>query len=145
MEIVNPIFDSAFKFLLEDKPIALTFLESLTGFRIQSVEIMPQELILFKGTSPSNISPPLSAYRLDFSAKIQQLEGKQQLIILEIQKEKHLHQTLRFRKYLGKQYLNSAHFQWETNVQSRPFKNGIPLFAIYLLGDGCNSKCRIEK
>ncbi|MFM8450448.1 MAG: hypothetical protein ACKOAY_10135 [Haliscomenobacter sp.] len=135
MQISNPIYDSAFKYLLEDTSIARVFLESLTQLNIESVELQPQELTLFREPTKQGIFSEISVYRLDVAAKIRFPGGKQQLIILEIQKQKHLQQTIRFRKYLGKQYLNSSYTQWHANPGGQPFQQGIPLFSIYLLGE----------
>ncbi|MBK9566218.1 MAG: hypothetical protein IPO37_13945 [Saprospiraceae bacterium] len=42
--------------------------------------------------------------------RIRQADGSEKVIIIEIQKSKFAHENMRFRKYLGKQYMNESFF-----------------------------------
>ena len=72
---------------------------------------------------------------MDFSAKIQEADGSEKVIIIEIQKSKFTHENMRFRKYLGKQYMNENFFQWITETTGRRYKSGLPILPIYILGE----------
>jgi len=138
MEIANPIYDVVFKYLMEDSKVAKIFLSTLTGLEIVHLEFMPQELVLDKKQTKNNkflTALHLSVYRLDFSARIREADGSEKLIIIELQKSKFAHEPLRFRKYLGKQYMNDSLFQWIQDVSGKKSKTGIPILPIYILGE----------
>lgn len=135
MEIANPIYDVVFKYMMEDNKVAKLFLSTLTGMDIIDLEFMPQELIGFTEENPKN-SLILTVYRLDFSARIRQKDGSEKVIIIELQKSKMFNESMRFRKYLGKQYMNEKLFKLSTSKKGRIVKTGIPIFSIYFLGDG---------
>ena len=137
VEIANPIYDVVFKYLMEDHRVARIFLSALTELDIVSLEFLPQELSVNKSNNGGVIHTALnlSIYRLDFSARIRQADGSEKVIIIEIQKSKFAHENMRFRKYLGKQYMNESLFQWIAGVNGRNYKSGIPILPIYFLGE----------
>ncbi|MBK9566159.1 MAG: hypothetical protein IPO37_13605 [Saprospiraceae bacterium] len=112
MEIANPIYDVVFKYLMEDQKVARIILSALTKLDIIALEFVPQELTVDKLKSEHSILTGLnlSIYRLDFSARIRQADSSEKVIIIEIQKSKFAHENMRFRKYLGKQYMNESFF-----------------------------------
>jgi hypothetical protein len=122
---------------MEDHKVAKIFLSALTKLDIVSLELMPQELLVDKNSNKKTILTGLnlSIYRLDFSAKIQQLDGTEKIIIIEIQKSKFAHENMRFRRYLGKQYMNEAFFQWVVDTNGKNYKMGLPILPIYILGE----------
>jgi len=128
MEIANPIYDVVFKYMMEDNKVAKLFLSTLTGMDIIDLEFMPQELIGFTEENPKN-SLILTVYRLDFSARIRQKDGSEKVIIIELQKSKMFNESMRFRKYLGKQYMNEKLFKLSTSKKGRIIKTGIPIFS----------------
>ena len=79
MLIANPIYDVVFKYLLEDNKIAKLFLGAIIGAQIDKLDFRPQEYsaVLEKKKSKKlkNLSPNLTVYRLDFSAKIRNTNG----------------------------------------------------------------------
>ncbi|MEZ4988612.1 MAG: hypothetical protein R2795_26930 [Saprospiraceae bacterium] len=77
----------------------------------------------------------LSIYRLDFSARVREANGTETVIIIEIQKSKFSNEGMRFRKYLGKQYMNGSFFRWVQEATGRTVKSGIPILPIYFLGE----------
>lgn len=66
---------------------------------------------------------------------MREAEGSEKVIIIEIQKSKFTHENMRFRKYLGKQYMNENFFQWIVEATGRRYKSGLPILPIYILGE----------
>jgi flagellar biosynthesis GTPase FlhF len=75
--------------------------------------------------------PPVTVYRIDFSAKIRSGSGDQ-LVLIELQKAKFAQDLFRFRRYLGNHYANREN-------QTTDPKTGrivpIPIITIYFLGE----------
>ena len=94
--IANPIYDGAFKYLLDDNRVARLFLSTMIGEEILELTFRPTE---------------------------------QKLVILEIQKAKFASDIMRFRKYLGRQYLSKEN-SYMVNGELR----AMPILSIYLLG-----------
>ena len=99
MTIANPIYDTVFKYLMEDERIARTILSALLKQEILRIEVRPHEYT--NGQKES-----LSIFRIDFGATVLDSEGKEQLILIELQKTWLPTETLRFRQYLGVHYQN---------------------------------------
>lgn len=122
MVVANPIYDTVFKFLMEDERIARTILSALLKRDIEKVEVRPHEYANTKRDS-------LSIFRIDFAATIRELDGSKHLILIELQKTWLPTETLRFRQYLGIQYENPKNIVSESKDQ-----HAIPMVAVYLLG-----------
>ncbi len=138
MEIANPIYDVVFKYLMEDNKVAKLFLSAVTNLDIVELDFMPQELSSFKNEKKDKkieTALSFSIYRLDFSAKVKNGDGTYVVIIIEVQKSKFTHESMRFRKYLGKQYMNENYFQWAISSTKTEYKTGIPILPIYFLGE----------
>jgi hypothetical protein len=124
---------------MKDNKVAKLLLSVVTNLNIIELEFLPQELSHLKseGESKSTIYSALnlSIYRLDFSAKIKEDNGKEKVIIIEVQKSKFTNESLRFRKYLGKQYMNESFFHWVEEANEVNCKYGIPILPIYFLGE----------
>lgn len=136
MYIANPIYDVVFKYLMEDAKIAKLLLSSILETEIKSLRFLPQE---FTGEFESRTGKQLhklrlglTVYRIDFSAKIKTPEGDKQVII-ELQKAKFPTDIMRFRKYLGNQFINKENTQRLT-INGRSRKVGLPIISIYFLG-----------
>lgn len=117
--VANPIYDSVFKFLLEDERVAKTLLSALLKKEVVSVEVRPNE---YSNTDEKRIS----IFRIDFGAKVREKDGTEHLILIELQKTWRVTEMARFRQYLGVQYENKRNAT----------EDGIPLpiVSIYLLG-----------
>jgi hypothetical protein len=63
-------------------------------------------------------------------------DGGEKLLIIELQKSKLRTATNRFRTYLGKQYMNVDLVRWIADHQPREYGAGIPIFPIFILGEG---------
>ncbi len=120
--IANPIYDSVFKFLMEDMRVARTILSALLKQEIIEVEVRPHEYA-------NSQRDTLSMFRIDFGAKVRKDDGTVQLVLIEVQKTWLETETLRFRQYLGVQY------ERKDNINPTS-KEGyaIPMVAIYILG-----------
>ena len=99
VHIANPIYDSVFKYIMEDERIAKTVLSALLKKEVLHVTMRPHE---YANTSRDT----LSMFRIDFAATVCEEDGSQQVILIELQKTWLDTETLRFRQYLGVQYSN---------------------------------------
>ena len=123
IHVANPIYDSVFKYLMEDERIARTILSALLKKEVVEVQIRRNE---YTNGSRDNIS----MFRIDFGARIREADGSLRLILIEVQKTWLDTETLRFRQYLGAQYANKENMVHE---EMRP-PYGIPMVAVYILG-----------
>ena len=119
INVANPIYDVVFKYMMEDERIARTILSALLKVEVLAVEVRPHEY------SDENRNM-ISVFRIDFGATIRQADGKEKLILIELQKTWLETETLRFRQYLGVHYSNPKNM----NDRCAAF----PMVAIYLLG-----------
>ena len=95
--VANPIYDSVFKFLMEDERIAKTVLTALLKKEVVSVEMRRHE-------HPNITRDNISMFRIDFAARVREEDGSVRLILIELQKTWLDTETLRFRRYLAAQY-----------------------------------------
>ena len=119
MVVANPIYDIVFKYLMEDERIARTILSALLKKDVVAVEVRPHEY------SDDN-RDSLSVFRIDFGATIREADGKERLILIELQKTWLDTETLRFRQYL------SVHYSNPKNMVDGD--HALPMVAVYLLG-----------
>ena len=140
MIIGNPLYNTAFEFLMQD-PVAAKKFVSLV---IQK-EVL--ELRLKLETQPSSPEeantrlnrwlnqPIVVLYRLDFSATIRLPNGSTKRVLIEVQKAQEPADIVRFRKYLGHQY-QTAHtiVKNDDGTEVLEEKDPLPISSIYLLG-----------
>ena len=119
----NPIYDSVFKYLMEDERIAKIILSALLKKEVVDVQVRRNEYT--NGTRDQ-----VSMFRIDFGAQIRNEDGSLQLILIELQKTWLETETLRFRQYLGAHYANPENILQENN----PEGYAIPMVTVYLLG-----------
>ena len=122
MTIANPIYDSVFKFLMEDERVARTILSALLKKDIVRVEVRPHEY-------SNSQRDTLSMFRIDFAATIREDDGHERLILIEVQKTWLETETLRFRQYLGVQYQRK-----ENIIAGSKEGYAMPMVAVYILG-----------
>lgn len=120
--IANPLYDVVFRYLMEDNKVAKLFLSAIIGEQIEELSFNPTTHSSKIGESAS-----ITVITMDFSAKIKQENGEEKVIIIELQKAKFYHQTMRFRRYLGRQYQNPENIN-ENN-------EALPIYPIYILGE----------
>ena len=123
IRVANPIYDSVFKYLMEDERIARTVLSALLKKEVAEVHVRRNE---YSNGYRDNIS----MFRIDFGAHIRQADGSLRLVLIELQKTWLETETLRFRQYLGAQYANPENMVHE---ELRP-PYGLPMVAVYILG-----------
>ena len=125
IHVANPIYDSVFKYLMEDERIAKTILSALLKKEVIHVTVRPHE---YSNTTRDT----LSMFRIDFAATVREREGgaiKDRIVLIELQKTWLNTETLRFRQYLGAQYSN------KNNMREADEKGFVyPMVAVYLLG-----------
>lgn len=121
--VANPIYDSVFKFLMEDERIARTVLSALLKKEVVSVEMRRHE-------HPNITRDNISMFRIDFAARVREDNGEEHLVLIELQKTWLATETLRFRRYLAAQY--NAEENMLTEGEDKGY--AIPMIAVYLLG-----------
>ena len=126
MKIVNPLYDHAFKYLMQNDRIAKKVLSTLLECEVLELNVEQQELVAL------DEQRGLKLYRLDFSAVIINEKGEKQKVLIELQKSKLPTNTLRFRSYLGKSY---AKKEIEVDIATRKeTTTAYPIISIYILG-----------
>ena len=123
IRVANPIYDSVFKYLMEDERIARTVLSALLKKEVVEVQIRRNEYT-------NGYRDNISMFRIDFGARIREKDGSLRLILIELQKTWLETETLRFRQDLGAQYANPENMVHE---EERP-PYGLPMVAVYILG-----------
>ena len=142
MIIANPIYDTVFKRLMENKRIARFFVETVIGEQVEDIAMMPQEYTYYakikkdkrkkKNTDSTDNKEweVLSLIRFDFVATIRNTNGAYKKILIEIQKSNNATDLMRFRTYLGEQYKRMD----VVEVASGKIERALPIVCIYLLG-----------
>jgi hypothetical protein len=129
MRIANPIYDAVFKYLMtSDIKVAKLIISSLINKPVLELTVDPTEIVINKDRT-SIKKESLTVFRLDFAAKIREDDGTERLIIIELQKAKFISDIMRFRKYLGAQYMKKTHI-YKINGSQIP----LPIYPIYILG-----------
>lgn len=123
LTIANPIYDTVFKYIMDDERIARTILSALLRRNVVGVRMRPHEHI--NDTNDKHIS----LFRIDFSATVRETDGSESHVLVELQKTWVETETLRFRRYLGAQYNNKNNMQGEGRDA-----HALPTVAVYLLG-----------
>jgi hypothetical protein len=126
MIIANPIYDTVFKYLLEDIEISKGLLSAIIDETIIHLSVQPQETI-YKTTANSL---PLTIYRLDFKAIVEMKNGEQKKILIELQKTKRSADIMRFRRYLADNYQNED----SIIVGNEQILQPLEIVTIYFLG-----------
>ena len=146
MKIANPLYDTVFKFLLQDEPVAKLFLSALLECEIVELTYNPQEMLrkkldeaeiaekklVLKQKELLNERPFYSILRLDFAAKVRFEDGTLKTILIEVQKSNNTSDLMRFRRYIGMQLQSSKNTILDKNKNLQP----IPIHPIFFLGEG---------
>ena len=126
IQIANPIYDVVFKYMMNDEKVARLLLSAIIGREVISLEFRPTE-------HHFPVGELLAVLRMDFSARILDENGRQELIILELQKAKLATDIMCFRRYLGEQYSNKENVVREPKPEY-PYRKALPILSIYFLG-----------
>jgi hypothetical protein len=124
MLIANPIYDSVFKYMMDDNKVAKLLLSAIIGKNIVKLDYRPTEVRTEK---------PITVLYIDFIAKIKDTSGEESLVIIEVQKAKIPSDIMRFRRYLGHQYINENNVS-VVNELTEPYAKPLPIISIYFLG-----------
>ena len=139
MRIANPIFDTVFKFLLEDETIAKGLLSALLNIEIVQISLKPTEvsyrkfLDSFDNVSEqqkTSIMETLGSMHYDFKAVIKTPEGNFKTVLIEIQKSKVVSQVGRFRRYLAENYRKR---ETVLDTEGKEHKEFLEIICIYFL------------
>ena len=130
MKIINPLYDKAFKYLMENNKFAKKILSVILDVEVEEVNLENQETTL----PYSYATQKLTLFRLDFKANIKEADGTRKTVLIELQKSKFSTDIQRFRSYLGANYLAKPK---DKNLVSEPiveYESPYPIITIYILG-----------
>jgi len=138
MRLANPIYDTVFKYLMEDTEIARLFLSRLIGEEITEIVVRPQEY------STKTKKHGVTVLRLDFKATIKlgtqepknkkdkkNWRAKYKTVLIELQKAKHNKDILRSRRYLGD---NDRKKDDIMGADGKMKKEELPIVTVFILG-----------
>jgi len=132
MKIINPLYDKAFKYLMENNKLAKKILSVILDVEVLEVALSQQE------TSLPDERRGLTLFRLNFKAIIKQADGSQKTVLIELQKSKYQTDIQQFRSYLGANYLaKKLEMDGKAVVaEEKPaeYQSIYPIIAIYILG-----------
>ncbi len=124
MKIINPLYDWAFKYLMDNISVAKKFLSIILKMEVTHLENRNVEVPLLKEGEPF-------LTRFDFKAIIETEPNRYETVIIEIQKYKSDNPLERFRKYLAENYLRKETFKDSDGNSQTMF---LPIVSIYILG-----------
>ncbi|MFK7982641.1 MAG: hypothetical protein AB8G86_21865 [Saprospiraceae bacterium] len=127
MQIANPIYDAVFKFMMNDNKVAKLLLSAILGEEIIELKFRPTEFNI-------PLKEALTVLKMDFSALVKHSDGSEKLVIIEIQKAKLHTDIMRFRRYLGKQYLDENNAVEVETIRGIKRQKAFPIISIYFLG-----------
>ena len=130
MRIANPMYDAAFKYLMDDQAAARLLVGAVLGEEVESLQALPQE----RSARPSSPAPPgelLTVRRVDFAATVRTAGGERLRVLVEVQKARFTDEVMRFREYLGRHYADRENYDAGPDGRRRHR----PLRAIYILGE----------
>jgi predicted transposase/invertase (TIGR01784 family) len=125
MRIINPLYDLAFKYLMDNEPIARKILSVILEQEVLSLQSKPQETPLLDKKNNITVT------RFDFKAIIRGDDQKEKNVLIEIQKSRNPDPIMRFRRYLGKNYIRKETF---TDENGKETHRAVPIITIYILG-----------
>ena len=132
MKIINPLYDKAFKYLMENNKLAKKILSVILDVEVIEVALSQQE------TTLPDERRGLTLFRLDFKAIIKQADGSRKTVLIELQKSKYPTDIQRFRNYLGSSYLAKNREIEDKSIvaEDKPaeYQSIYPIIAIYILG-----------
>jgi hypothetical protein len=137
--IANPIYDTVFKRLMENKRIAKFFISTILEQQVDDITVLPQEFTYqLDSTRISEKSDDKNGgakgyiehyfvFRLDFMATVRDADGVRRKILIELQKSWDTTDVMRFRRYLGEQYIRVDNIDGKDTI--------LPITTIYILGN----------
>jgi hypothetical protein len=133
MHIINPIYDSAFKYLMDNNQVAKLIISAIIGEEVEELVLDATELKVDIPREKIETEQVQSSFftllRIDFAARIRTADGKYKEVLIEIQKAKLSTDIMRFRRYLGERYANQ-----NVSIELNGQKKALPILPIYFLG-----------
>lgn len=131
MKVLNPLFDSVFKYLLEDIEIAKALIEAITKEQILELFPAPQDSTSYEIKKKYN---QIGMVRQDYVAVVKTTneEGKElfQKVMIEVQKSPIAPEISRFRQYIADKYRKKSSVGNE--------EKHLPIKTIYMLEEVFN-------
>ncbi len=128
MKIINPLYDKAFKYLMENEKFARKVLSVILDVDIKEVSLGQQETLFL------DEKRQLTLFRLDFKAVIKDADGSTKTVLIELQKSKYPTDIQRFRNYLGANYMARKVKMPMVNDPPANYVTAYPIITIYILG-----------
>lgn len=128
MKIVNPLYDKAFKYLMENEKFARKVLSVILDEDVIEVTLGHQETIY------PDERRRLTLFRLDFKAVIKDPDGSKKTVLIELQKSKYSTDIQRFRNYLGANYMAKRRKPDQVKEAKVEYQPAYPIITIYILG-----------
>ena len=125
MKIINPLYDKAFKYLMENERLAKKVISVILDEEIEELHLSQQETVV------PDEKHQLTLFRLDFKAIIRKPDGTKHKVLIELQKSKFETDIKRFRAYLGSSYMKP---DIEKIHGGKEIKASYPIITIYILG-----------
>jgi hypothetical protein len=131
MYITNPIYDTVFRFMLEDKRVARAVLSAIIQEKVVELNFATRERLVRKPDEKDGTWEPEMHYtvcRIDFSARIATPEGGSKTVVIELQKARLMSDIMRFRRYL------ELHFRsWENACGDENSHGARQIYCIFIL------------
>lgn len=134
MQILNPLYDISFKYLMENEVFAKKILSVILDKEVVDVSLRPQETVMYSEKRA------LKLFRLDFKAIVREADGSERKVLIELQKSRQKTDMERFRYYLASNYMPSPGREYGPEDGCHILEDGTlckpiqPIVAIYILG-----------
>jgi hypothetical protein len=128
MKIINPLYDKAFKYLMENTKYARKVLSVIMNVEVEEVTLGHQETVF------PDEKRRLTLFRLDFKAVIKEADGSRKTVLIELQKSKYVTDIQRFRNYLGANYMAKQRKLSTVEETHVDYHSPYPIITIYILG-----------
>jgi len=102
-------------------------LSTIIGKEVISLQIRDTE-------KQTDLDKSIQYHRIDFSAEILDENNERKVVIIELQKIRLPADIVRFRRYLGEQYMSKENTYIGINEKGDPELKAIPIINIYFLG-----------
>ncbi len=122
--LFNPIYDQAFKYLMENNELAKKILHLILDKEIVQLQMKNIEF-------PIANQDGIVTARYDFKALIKEADGEMQKVLIELQKYKSPNPIPRFSEYLGQNYQYEDTYM---DSEGQTKTEHLPIIAIYILG-----------
>ncbi len=123
--IANPLYDTVFKFLMQNLDIAKGIISLIIDEEIDYINFGSQE------TYYRNDEDRVTFFRLDFVAGIREKNGGHKKVLIELQKTNLRSDVARFRRYMAEHYKRAEDI---IEANGGVLNKHVPLITIYILG-----------